>query len=159
VSSHLPKVYVASPLGFTLPTRSWYVEVLLPEIALLATVLDPWAAAAAHFDAAFAAVGAEHDRLLDEANRFAGATNEQLIRQADAVFAVLDGTDVDSGTAAEIGFAAGLGTPVVGWRSDLRTAGDNHRTVVNLQVEHFLARPVHTDLSVALQKLSHVLGR
>ncbi|MCW2543481.1 MAG: nucleoside 2-deoxyribosyltransferase [Frankiales bacterium] len=152
-------VYVASPLGFTLPTRAWYVETLLPQIALLATVLDPWSAAEDRFTAAFAATGTEHDRLLDEANRYAGATNEQLIRSADAVFAVLDGTDVDSGTAAEIGFAFGVGVPVVGWRSDLRTAGDNHRTVVNLQVEHFLGRPVHTDLASALQELDAVLRR
>ena len=150
-------VYVASPLGFTVPTRAWYDEVLLPRVAELGTVLDPWSAAADRFAAAFAARGAEHDRLLDEANRFAGANNADLIRRADALFAVLDGSDVDSGTAAEIGFAAALDVPVVGWRSDLRTAGDNHRTVVNLQVEHFLGRPVLTDLDAALSELARVL--
>ncbi|MCU1603285.1 MAG: nucleoside 2-deoxyribosyltransferase, partial [Frankiales bacterium] len=135
----LPKVYLASPLGFTVATRGYYTGSLLPAVrALGVEVLDPWAAAEEHFVAAFAATGDERDRLLDEANRFAGATNEQLIRDADALFAVLDGNDVDSGTAAEIGFAAALGTPLVGWRGDLRQAGDNPRTVVNLQVEHFL---------------------
>jgi nucleoside 2-deoxyribosyltransferase len=54
------------------------------------------------------------------------------------VLALLDGADVDSGTAAEIGFAAALGIPIVGVRLDFRPSGDNEATVVNLQVAHFI---------------------
>jgi len=54
------------------------------------------------------------------------------------VLALLDGSDVDSGTAAEIGYAAALARPVVGLRSDIRTAGDNEAAIVNLQVEWFI---------------------
>ena len=54
--------------------------------------------------------------------------------------AVLDGPDVDSGTAAEIGFASALGKPIVGYRSDLRLSGDNEGTTVNLQVEYFVRK-------------------
>jgi glutathione S-transferase len=54
------------------------------------------------------------------------------------VFAVLDGTDVDSGTAAEIGYAAALGCTIVGLRTDFRMAGDNPAAPVNLQVLHFI---------------------
>ena len=67
-----------------------------------------------------------------------GATNRAAIDAAQAVVAVLDGTDVDSGTAAEIGFAAALATPIVGVRTDFRPSGDNEGTLVNLQVEWFI---------------------
>jgi nucleoside 2-deoxyribosyltransferase len=52
---------------------------------------------------------------------------------------VLDGVDVDSGTAAEVGYAVALGKPVVGLREDLRPGGENAATPVNLQVAHFIA--------------------
>jgi nucleoside 2-deoxyribosyltransferase len=71
-------------------------------------------------------------------NRRLGAANAAHIERADALLAVLDGADVDSGTAAEIGFAAALGKPIVGLRLDTRQAGDNEGALVNLQVEHFI---------------------
>ena len=142
------KVYVASPLGFTLPGRAWYDSVLLPALAARGhEVLDPWAASAADFAAA------TDDASVLAANVTAGAKNEALIRACDAVLAVLDGVDVDSGVAAEVGFAAALGKTVIGWRSDFRLAGDNAQSVVNLQVEHFLTGPVETDLATAITRL------
>lgn len=154
-------VYVASPLGFTVPTRAFYAEVLLPRIADTGfEVLDPWSASAVAFEHAFVLQGDEHDTALAQANRLAGATNERLIRQCSAVFAVLDGEDVDSGTASEVGFAAALGRPVVGWRSDLRQAGDNKQSLVKLQVEHFVRSSggsLHVDLAAALAALSELL--
>lgn len=57
---------------------------------------------------------------------------------AEGVLAVLDGSDVDSGTASEIGYAAALNKIVVGLRTDFRMAGDNPDTPVNLQVLHFI---------------------
>lgn len=39
---------------------------------------------------------------------------------SDVVVAVLDGPDVDSGTAYEIGYACAKGKPVVGLKTDLR---------------------------------------
>ena len=142
------KVYVASPLGFTHPTKAWYDAVLLPALEAAGhVVLDPWSASADLF------AEASDQAALAAANQQAAARNEQLLRDCDAVFAVLDGVDVDSGTAAEIGFAYALGKPVVGWRSDFRQAGDNAASVVNLQVEHFLSGHVSVDLEEALTRL------
>ncbi len=148
------RVYVAGPLGFTLPTRAFHDRVLLPAVrARGLEPLDPWAASAELFEAAFALSGPAQAQALRAANAAAGVANEALIRSCDAVLAVLDGVDVDSGTAAEIGFAAALGRPVIGWRSDLRQAGDNTASVVNLQVEHWLTGPVHRSLDDALDAL------
>jgi nucleoside 2-deoxyribosyltransferase len=54
------------------------------------------------------------------------------------VVAVLDGADVDSGTAAEIGYATALGRWVLGYRGDRRPLGDTAGCLVNLQVEYFI---------------------
>lgn len=154
----MPAVYVASPLGFTVPTRAFYTDTLLPAIAATGfTVLDPWAESEEAFARAFAiSPGPGRDEALRSANHDAGAANERLIRQSTCVFAVLDGEGVDSGTASEVGFAAALGRPVIGWRSDLRQAGDNSQTLVNLQVEHFVRSAggsLHLDLDTALTAL------
>jgi nucleoside 2-deoxyribosyltransferase len=54
------------------------------------------------------------------------------VDSSDMVVAVLDGVDVDSGTAWEIGYAYARGKPVIGLRTDFRTLSDG---IVNLMVE------------------------
>ena len=46
------------------------------------------------------------------------------IENADAVVALLDGADADSGTCIEIGYAIGKGKRVIGVRTDFRVAED-----------------------------------
>lgn len=128
-----PAIYVASPLGFSDPGVRYLHEVLHPALVAAGfSVLDPWSTGRE----LVANAGSDPDLYL--LNRAMGAANAELIERAAAVFAVLDGTDVDSGTAAEIGFACARGRPVVGIRTDFRTAGDNAAAPVNLQVLHFV---------------------
>jgi uncharacterized protein (DUF952 family)/nucleoside 2-deoxyribosyltransferase len=127
-----PRVYVASPLGFSEPGARYLDEVLHPALLTAGfSVLDPW-------ESGRALIAAATDATPAALNAALGAANAALIEQADAVFAVLDGTDVDSGTAAEIGYAAALGRTVVGLRTDFRMAGDNPASPLNLQVLHFI---------------------
>jgi nucleoside 2-deoxyribosyltransferase len=51
------------------------------------------------------------------------------------VAALLDGVQVDDGTAWEIGYAAARGVPVVGLRTDFRNAGDTAHSLVNCMIE------------------------
>lgn len=51
---------------------------------------------------------------------------------SDLVVAVLDGVDVDSGTAWEIGYAYAKGKPIIGLRTDFRELSDG---IVNLMIE------------------------
>ncbi len=152
----MPSVYLAGPLGFSPATKAWHDAVLVPAVrAAGLEPLDPWADpdAAEQFAAADALADRDARRAAFAAvnARLAGA-NEAMLRRADAVLAVLDGVDVDSGTAAEIGFAAALGVPCVGLRLDTRRTGDNEGTAVNLQVEHWL-ESVQTDLGAAIAAL------
>lgn len=147
-------VYLAGPSGFTEPGRRWHADVLRPAVENAGfDALDPWEVGADLFDAALAmADGPDRMVALAHANREAARRNVELIRRAAVVLALLDGIDVDSGTAAEIGYAAALGTPVVGLRTDTRLSGDNAAARVNLQVEFFLAS-VCTDVDAAIAEL------
>lgn len=133
------KVYVASPLGFNEPGRHWAATVLHPSLVAAGwEVLDPWADQSGEVAAALALPpGQARIDALRAMSRTIGARNRRLLAVADAVLAVLDGPDVDSGTAAEIGWAAAHDTPVIGLRTDFRLA-DHEAAVVNLQVEDFV---------------------
>lgn len=134
-------LYVASPLGFSEAGRAFYDSRFLPVIRQAGfDVLDPWAlTSAAEFDAV---------RVLpDEASRRdawralsheIAETNRTAIDRSDGVVAILDGSDVDSGTAAEIGYAFARGKRIVGYRGDWRRTGDNEGVLVNLQVQYFI---------------------
>jgi nucleoside 2-deoxyribosyltransferase len=58
--------------------------------------------------------------------------------RADAVVAVLDGSDVDSGTAWECGFAYAKGKPIYGIRTDFRILGPEEK--VNLMIQECCIR-------------------
>ena len=135
-----PKLYLAGPLGFTESGRLYHETVLVPAVVRAGfDPLDPWDVAD-DIAAVFALAVGDPRRVADlpGVNRRIGARNAEMIRECSGVLALLDGSDVDSGTAAEIGYAAALGRPVVGLRSDIRTAGDNEAAIVNLQVEWFI---------------------
>ena len=57
------------------------------------------------------------------------------IDDSDAVVALLDGPQVDDGTAWEIGYAYAKGKPIVGIRTDFRNAGDTSHGRVNAMIE------------------------
>lgn len=59
-----------------------------------------------------------------------------LLGSCDAVVAILDGPDPDSGTCFECGVAVARGIPVVGVRTDLRQGGDHTGSGVNLMLAH-----------------------
>ncbi|MDX2037279.1 MAG: nucleoside 2-deoxyribosyltransferase [Isosphaeraceae bacterium] len=102
------RLYLAGPL-FTQAERSWNLQ--------LANAL--------------AEVG--HDVFLPQTEVKAITTLEadaifrvdvDGVRTADAVVAILDGADADSGTCFECGLAFALGIPIVAVRTDFRAGGD-----------------------------------
>lgn len=135
-----PAVYVASPLGFFEAGRHYLEAVLLPTVRHAGfEALDPWDHPGDPIGTALTVADPDERRThLTAANAAVAARNAALIRESAGVLAVLDGTDVDSGVAAEIGYAAALPRPVVGMRTDWRTTGDNDAATVNLQVEWFI---------------------
>ena len=154
----MSSAYVASPYGFSVATRDFSTLLLDAVRAVGIEPLDPWAGAPPFASARSLPPGPERVDAFRAINAAIAERNLDLIRAADALLAVLDGTDVDSGVAAEIGYAAALGRPVVGLRLDVRRTGDNEGAVVNLQVEHLLAAPVATTLDAAIAALRSALA-
>lgn len=137
------RIYLASPLGFSEAGRHFYAAVLLPFVRGLGLeVLDPWTLTDARRIDAVQALpyGPAKREAWRRLNMQMGATNRAAIDRAHAVVAVLDGVDVDSGTAAEIGYAFARGKLILGYRGDFRLSADNEGSTVNLQVEYFVRR-------------------
>jgi nucleoside 2-deoxyribosyltransferase len=139
------KIYVASPLGFTGSTRQFMDEKLIPTIRKTGIIpCNPWdenPEITALIDHAKSITDLNARRSAwQEVVKALGAANANLISMANGIVAVLDGVDVDSGTAAEIGYGAALGKWIVGYREDRRRTGEDQAAEVNLQVEYFVTK-------------------
>lgn len=138
----MKSIYLASPLGFAASTRGFMAD-LIEELSAVVRVVNPWndTSFAAEFERVHALTDIDERRAgFHAVNLAIGGKNEELIRPVDLLVGVLDGVDVDSGTAAEMGFAYGLGKPVFGLRTDWRVTGDNEAAGVNLQLRYFIER-------------------
>jgi hypothetical protein len=124
-----PRCYVASALGFTEAGRDYYARVHLPMLATVIDPVDPWALISGKQLAEAHAGGPTREMSLE-----IGRRNTAAIRSSDMLVAYLDGQD--PGTIGELGFAAGLGLPCFGLRTDFRDAGGAN--VMSLQVETFV---------------------
>lgn len=134
-----PIAYVASPFGFSEAGRLFY-EVLKELIAEAGfEIRDPWTLTPKEQIDSVQELpyGQEKKEACKQMNRTIGENNLSAIDESNFIIAVLDGTDVDSGVAVEIGY--GLGRKeitIIGYRNDFRVSGENEETTVNLQVEH-----------------------
>ena len=103
------KLYFAGPL-FTTPERTWNAEVTAALRAAGHEIFLPQ----------------EQEPGKDGPGIF--ATDVGGIDWADGLVAIMDGPDPDSGTCWEVGYAYGVGKPIVLVRTDLRAmagpAGD-----------------------------------
>jgi nucleoside 2-deoxyribosyltransferase len=123
---------VASPLGFTDGGRYYYENVLLPALANVVDVVDPWRLTTEE-EVRDAHASGRHRELALEIGR----RNAEAIRSCEILVAYLEGQEPDSGTAAEVAYGAALELTCFGLRSDLRQSGEPG-VAVNLQVESFI---------------------
>ena len=157
----MSKVYLASPLGFAESTRD-FMSIVESQVADCGyIVVNPWRLADPQQFEAAAAIkdGEERRQAFHKVNMEVATKNEEAIRECDMVVAVLDGVDVDSGTASEIGFAYALGKRIYGYRGDFRMAGDNEGSIVNLQVEYWIEKSggcITSNLGALQRRLSEV---
>ena len=74
------------------------------------------------------------------------------LQKSDLVVAVLEGVDVDSGTAWELGYAYSVGKPIIGIRTDFRIQTPDER--VNLMIQETLSEFVGS-----IEELENVLKK
>ena len=116
-------IYLASPLGFSEECRT----LLIPRFvdALEGFVLLVWEPFARNSDVDLQqpgwAYGVAQQCLRD-------------VREADALFAVVNGTPPDEGVMVELGVAYALGKPVFLFRDDFRRCTDSDHYPLNLMV-------------------------
>lgn len=156
------KVYLASPLGFSEAGRDFMYSKLVPLIESLGfEILDPWKLTDINLinSALNLPYGPEKRDAWKKINKVIGKNNKDAIDSCDFMIAVLDGPDVDSGTSSEIGYIAGKGKKILGYRGDFRLACDNEGSIVNLQVEYFIylnGGAIATSLDSLKEELSKI---
>jgi nucleoside 2-deoxyribosyltransferase len=162
--NHKLKIYVASPLGFSEAGKNFMYSTFIPLIEKAGyEVLDPWKLTP---DKLFEPLsnlsyGEERKNKWEELNKIIGKNNADAINECDGLVAILDGTDVDSGTSAEIGYAAAFKKPILGYRGDFRLSADNEGSIVNLQVEYFIrlnGGKIITTIAELSEELKNVFG-
>lgn len=118
-------IYLAGPL-FTHAERA-YLSSLRDRLRQLPGVTVTWPGDLFD-DAHLASLGPKAKTHIFEGCRDA-------IHAATHMVALLDGTQVDDGTAWEIGYAYARGLPIRGLRTDFRQAGDTAHSVANAMIE------------------------
>jgi nucleoside 2-deoxyribosyltransferase len=154
-------LYIASNLGFTEAGRYFYYNRMLRLLEEHGhSLLDPWTLLPAKTITRVQSIRAATVRKAAwrRTNTNIARKNQNGIDRCDILVAVLDGTDVDSGTAAEIGYAFARNKRVFGYRSDFRIAADNEGAKTNLQVEYFIRESGGAILS-NLEDLVHSLQK
>ena len=111
--------YIASPSGFAESTKLWYEQRLLPLVRKYVIPLDPWAVDVRHI---LDAPAAEQPQLWLNLGDYHFDT---ITQHAKGVIAILDQEPPDVGTIAEVAWAAAHAIPVIGYRNDIRTTGED----------------------------------
>ena len=121
-------LYLASPYGFS---EHWKLK-LLPEFITKLELMGArvWEPFARNSNIDFSKPG--------WANNVA-SSNLKDLRQADALFAIVNGTPPDEGVMVEIGIAIALGKPTFLFRDDFRKCSDSDEYPLNLML--FLGIP------------------
>lgn len=135
------KIYLAGPLGFSEVGRQFHSNIIIPAIKKLGfSYYDPWNTRLNKQikEVSSLEYGKRKRSAWYKLNLELGKLNTTEIESSDIILAVLDGVDVDSGTAAEIGYAFAKGKMILGYRGDFRLSADNDGSTVNLQVEYFI---------------------
>lgn len=118
-----PAVYLANPCGFSAQQK----RLLLPEIAaaLEAAGVRVWEPFERNNQKDFSKPGWAYEVGQDDCRD---------VREADAVFAVVNGTPPDEGVCVELGMAIALGKPTFLFRDDFRKVTDSEQYPLNLML-------------------------
>ena len=116
-------IYLASPYGFS---EQWK-RLLLPEfiMALESLGLEVWEPFSRNGQVDVAAAGWAYE---------VAQRDLQDVRDADALFAIVNGTPPDEGVMVELGAAIALGKPTFLFRDDFRRCSDSDQYPLNLML-------------------------
>ena len=122
-----PIIYLASPLGFSKSARRYVLPKIIERIESLgATVYEPFSTN-------------EQNGLGPSSGKDLWAmdiayADVEAVRNADAIFACINGVPPDEGVAVELGVAIALGKPTFLFRDDFRKCADSNTFPCNLML-------------------------
>ena len=116
-------IYLANPYGFSAQQRA----MLLPQIvaALEVLGLEVWEPFERNNQVDMSRAGWAYG---------IGQADFRDVREADAIFAVVNGVPPDEGVMVELGMAVALGKPIFLFRDDFRRATDSEEYPLNLML-------------------------
>lgn len=114
-----PVGYIASPYGFAESTKDFYYKRLLPLVSRYVAVIDPWAVDVTRI------LSAPKQRQVELWLDHGDYHLDVIAERAKIVIAGLDQEPPDNGTIIEVAWAAAHRIPVIGYRGDLRTTGED----------------------------------
>lgn len=82
-----------------------------------------------------------------------------MINESDAIVAILDGSDADSGTCIELGYAYSKNIPIIGIRTDLRASEEEGLNLMISNICHVLIRDIESDLQAISEKAVEALKK
>jgi len=131
-----PTIYIAGPYGFTEAQKFFYYHEMIPKLGQHFELIDPWQLT--EYEKVLAVTtmpeGPERKKAFNILNREIYLNNRVGIKKSQGGIFILDGVDVDSGTSFEMGVMSEQGKPMIGYRGDFRTSGDNDASEVNLML-------------------------
>ena len=121
--THRKTIYLANPYGFSAQQRA----LLLPQLvdALEALRLEVWEPFERNNQVDLSEAGWAYR---------VGQADFRDVRDADAIFAVVNGVPPDEGVMVELGMAIALGKPTFLFRDDFRRATDSEEYPLNLML-------------------------
>lgn len=132
------KIYLASPYGFAQCMQEFKDQLVNKLVKEGYAVYDPWNSSE----------GSTAKNL--------GKLNQIAIKDCDVVVACCDGSgiEIDSGVAAEIGYAYGIGKIIIAYREDVRKIIEGpFEGFINLQVMFFVLDSKGGNLVVSIDQL------
>ena len=121
--THRKTIYLANPYGFSAQQRA----LLLPQLvdALEVLGLEVWEPFERNNQVDLSEAGWAYR---------VGQADFRDVRDADAIFAVVNGVPPDEGVMVELGMAIALGKPTFLFRDDFRRATDSEEYPLNLML-------------------------
>ena len=123
------RLYLAAPL-FTLFQRAWnrdFIKRICQTFTYTTCVLPQ---------------DFRHDGCFNDPKHYNAIFKQCMdaVKNSDVVIAVLEGSDVDSGTAVEIGAAYAWGIPIIGVRTDFRPGADKGVNIMCARACKYMVR-------------------
>ncbi|VVB75049.1 Nucleoside 2-deoxyribosyltransferase [Candidatus Tiddalikarchaeum anstoanum] len=146
------KAYLAGPWGFDSAGKKYMDEEVIPKLGKIQNleILNPWE---------LTPKDVIKNNPEKTALKIIYNNNIKAIKESNFIIAVLNGPQVDDGTAFELGYAAALGKKIIPYKDDWRTAcKDGKDNEFNLMIDVPILKPVIKDVNELVRRVTEFVN-